>query len=216
MLAKEFFLQVTGKWPFTDILSLDVEPWEWLKRLTEALARFFGTCPKEERVKVAVPNNFIVKGEVYIGKNVELPPYGFVQGPAYIGEGSSLRPGVYIRGNVIVGANCVLGNSCEFKQAILLDCVQAPHFNYVGDSILGSYVHLGAGVILSNLRFDKQTVRVRGRRGEVYETGLKKLGAILGDGAEIGCNAVLQPGTCLFPHCKVYTMNSVKGTHTVE
>ena len=213
MLARDFFLQVTEDWPFANILTLDVEPWEWLKRLPDALDNFFQHCPSEERLQVEVPPNLCIRGDVFIGKNVELPPYGFIQGPAYIGEGSVLRPSVYVRGNVIVGPHCVLGNSCEFKQAILLDHVQAPHFNYVGDSALGSYAHLGAGVILSNVRFDKKNVRVHGPHGQVYETGLRKLGAILGDYAEMGCNAVAQPGTCLFPHCKVYPVNSVHGTH---
>src|SRR5690606_4396624 len=102
-------------------------------------------------------------------------------------------PGAYVRGNVIVGARAVLGNSCEFKNCLLMDGVQVPHFSYVGDSILGNRAHLGAGVVLSNLRLDQQPITMRLAEG-VAETGLRKLGAILADDAEVGCNAVLQPG----------------------
>jgi UDP-N-acetylglucosamine diphosphorylase / glucose-1-phosphate thymidylyltransferase / UDP-N-acetylgalactosamine diphosphorylase / glucosamine-1-phosphate N-acetyltransferase / galactosamine-1-phosphate N-acetyltransferase len=117
-------------------------------------------------------------------------------GPCWIGAGTEIRPGAYVRGNVIVGEGGVLGNSCEFKNCLLMDGVQVPHFSYVGDSILGNGAHLGAGVILSNLRFDQQPITVRLADG-IASTGLRKFGAVLGDEAEVGCNAVLQPGTLL-------------------
>jgi NDP-sugar pyrophosphorylase family protein len=127
---------------------------------------------------------------------VKLPVYATLIGPLWIGANTEIRPGAYLRGNVIVGERCVLGNSCEFKNCLLMDRVQVPHFSYVGDSILGNEAHLGAGAICSNLRLDQQPVVIR--TGEAtYETGLRKFGAILGDGAEVGCNAVLQPGTLL-------------------
>jgi len=114
----------------------------------------------------------------------------------WIGAGTEIRPGAFIRGNVIAGAGCVLGNACEFKNALLMDGVQVPHFSYVGDSILGNGAHFGAGVICSNLRLDQKPIIVR-TPDQVFETGLRKFGAIVGDGAEVGCNAVLNPGTLL-------------------
>jgi NDP-sugar pyrophosphorylase family protein len=214
MQAKQFFSSIPDRWPFKNILLPEIEPWAWLKLLPEALARFFEHCPTESRIHSIVPPNFHIFGDVFIGENVALPPFGYIQGPTYIGDHCILRPSVYIRGNVILGQHCVLGNSCEFKHSILLDYVQVPHFNYVGDSILGMHVHLGAGAILSNVRFDKKEILIKGDNNKVYATGLKKMGAIMGDYAEAGCNAVLQPGTCLFPHCKVYPLNSVKGVIT--
>ena len=173
---------------------------------------FFKKTSKDARIFSEVPAQLYLKGDVYIGKNVSLPPYGYIEGPAYIGDNCVLRPSVYIRGNVIAWSDCVLGNSCEFKNALLLDHVQVPHFNYVGDSILGSHAHLGAGCILSNLRFDRQPVRMKDIDGQRFETGLKKLGGLLGDYAEAGCNAVLQPGACLFPNTKVFPCEAFGGT----
>lgn len=214
MQAKQFFSSIADEWPFKNMLPLDIEPWMWLKRLPEALENFFTHCPIDDRIRSRVPPNLHMRGDVFIGENVTLPPLGYIQGPVYIGDHCILRPNVYIREHVIVGQHCVLGNACEFKHAILLDHVQAPHFNYVGDSILGTHVHLGAGAILSNLRFDKREILIKDGSNKVYTTGLKKLGAIVGDYAEVGCNAVLQPGTCLFPHCKVHPLSSTKGIIT--
>jgi NDP-sugar pyrophosphorylase family protein len=119
-----------------------------------------------------------------------------IKGPAWIGDRCQIRAGCYIRENVIVGNDAVLGNSCEFKNCIVFDGAQVPHFNYVGDSILGHQAHLGAGVILSNVRLDHGEVIVRGPDGGV-PTGLKKFGAIIGDRSEVGCNSVLSPGSVL-------------------
>jgi NDP-sugar pyrophosphorylase family protein len=127
---------------------------------------------------------------------VKLPVFATIIGPAWIGARAEIRPGAFIRGNVIVGEDCVLGNACEFKNCLLMDNVQVPHFNYVGDSILGNGAHLGAGVICSNLRLDQQPVVIN-VDGKSFDTGLKKLGAIIGDQAEVGCNAVLNPGALL-------------------
>ncbi|HEY9247990.1 MAG TPA: UDP-N-acetylglucosamine diphosphorylase, partial [Rariglobus sp.] len=143
-----------------------------------------------------VPPGVHIEGAVWIDPSVKLPACATIIGPAWIGPRTEIRPGAFIRGQVIVGADCVLGNSCEFKNCVLLDGVQVPHFSYVGDSILGNGAHLGAGVILSNLRLDQKPVAVRLPTG-VFETGLRKFGAILGDQAEVGCNAVLNPGTIL-------------------
>ena len=133
---------------------------------------------------------------MYLHPSVKLPSHATIIGPAWIGAQTEIRPGAYVRGNVIVGEKCVLGNSCEFKNCLLMDNVQVPHFSYIGDSILGSGVHLGAGVILSNLRLDQKLISIQ-LPGQVIETGLRKFGAILGENAEVGCNAVLQPGALL-------------------
>ena len=140
---------------------------------------------------------------MFLHPTVKLSPNVVIMGPAHIGAGTVLRPGVYIRGDVIVGEGCVLGNSCEFKASLLLDRVETPHFNYVGNSVLGNRAHLGAGVICSNLRLDRQEVWVKLPGGKV-NSGLRKLGALVGDGAEVGCNAVLNPGTILGKRSLVY------------
>ncbi len=146
---------------------------------------------------------------VFIGENVTVAPNATIIGPAIIGSGTEIRPGAYIRGNVITGENCVIGNSCELKNCILLDKVQVPHYNYVGDSVLGNRAHMGAGSICSNFKTDGKAVVVRGDRD--YETGLRKLGGILGDGADIGCGCVLNPGTVIGKGTSAYPLNSLRG-----
>ena len=212
--ASQLFSEIEETWIFRKDFDLESPVYEWLPNIAIALRRFFSERNAEERNFSQVPPQLYIHGDVYIGKNVQLPPFGYIEGPAYIGDECILRPGVYIRGNVIAGRGCVLGNSCEFKNALLLNHVQAPHFNYVGDSILGAHAHLGAGCILSNLRFDRQPVCMRDINGVKFQTGLKKLGGILGDYAEAGCNSVLQPGACLLPHTKVFPCESFSGTRT--
>lgn len=175
--------------PFKDYFLADSYPWEWIGKIGGALEGFDFMGGHS-----LIPSGLMIEGNVYIHPTVKLPPYGYIQGPAYIGAGTELRVGVYIRGNVIVGEGCVLGNACEYKNCLLMDGVQTPHFNYVGDSVLGNGVHLAAGVILANLRLDKKLIRVD-TGVEKVQTNYRKLGAMIGDGAEIGCNAVLQPGT---------------------
>ncbi len=189
MEASDLFTLDQGH-PFAEWFPMNEAPWEWLPRIKSVLNGL------EEKLPAEIPSGLHVEGPVFFEGDVVLPPFGSLTGPAWIGEGCELRPGVFIRGNVVVGRRCVLGNSCEFKNSVLLDGVQTPHYNYVGDSILGNRAHLGAGVILSNLRFDQKPVVVRTSDG-VVQTGLRKLGAILADGAEAGCNVVLQPGTIL-------------------
>ncbi|ADE54075.1 UDP-N-acetylglucosamine diphosphorylase [Coraliomargarita akajimensis] len=193
--------------PFADSFDSDLAPWEWLPRIQSALAGF--NFPKLE---VELPAGLHIEGDVYIHPSVKLPPFGSITGPAYIGEGSELRPGVYVRGNVIAGAGCVLGNSCEFKNCLLLDGVQVPHFSYVGDSILGNQAHLGAGVICSNLRLDQANVQATLFDGRKQDSGLRKFGAILGDQAEAGCNAVLNPGSILGKRALVMPSVAFRGT----
>ena len=210
--ASELFQQPLPCDLFEALLDRRQPVHQWLPAIACVLQAFFKNCPFKDRTHSTIPSGLTINGEVFIGENVRLPAFGTIEGPAYIGNDCELRPGVYIRGNVIVGNACVLGNSCEFKNALLFDEVAAPHFNYVGDSILGYKAHLGAGSILSNLRFDCQPVRMRAPSGEMTETGLKKLGAMVGDSAEIGCNAVLQPGSCLFPQTIVFPGEIFKGT----
>ena len=178
--------------PFASIFRLDLAPWEWVSLIAESCKQIRPQLPASE-----TPPGLHVEGSVFIHPSVKLPVYGSIIGPVYIGEGTELRPGVFIRGNVITGANCVLGNACEFKNCLLLDHVQVPHFSYVGDSILGNKAHLGAGVICSNLRLDQTNVFVQMPDGSRLDSGLRKLGALVGDAAEVGCNAVLNPGSIL-------------------
>src|SRR4051812_30622181 len=197
MKASEFFSLPTSLATFARHFRADVPPWEWLKQIGFALSSITepATTPK-------LPPGIHVEGPLWIHASVRLPAYATLIGPAWIGANTEIRPGAFIRGNVIAGENCVLGNACEFKNCLLMDRVQVPHFSYVGDSILGNRAHFGAGVICSNLRLDQQPIVVRTDR-ETFETGLKKLGAILGDKAEVGCNAVLNPGTLLGPRALV-------------
>lgn len=191
MKASELFALPPSLQVFATHFPAEAGPWEWLKQIGAALKAV--SFPATNRV---LPPGVHVEGAVFIDPSVKLPPHATIIGPTWIGAGTEIRPGAYIRGNVIVGANCVLGNSCEFKNCLLMDGVQVPHFSYVGDSVLGNGAHLGAGVILSNLRLDQQVISMRLPEG-VVDTGLRKFGAILGDKAEVGCNAVLQPGTIL-------------------
>lgn len=148
---------------------------------------------------------------VYLGENVKIYPNVTIEGPAIIGSGTEIRPGAFIRGSVITGENCVIGNSSELKNCILLNRVQVPHYNYVGDSILGNYAHMGAGSICSNLKSDKKPVVIKGDKN--YETGIRKIGAILGDNADIGCGCVLNPGTVVGKNTWVYPLNSLRGIY---
>lgn len=197
MIASDFFSLPQSLAAFAAHFPADVAPWEWLKRIGPALA-----AHKFEAALPVRPAGVHVEGFVFIHPTVKLPAYATIIGPAWIGEGTEIRPGAFIRGNVIVGANCVLGNACEFKNCLLMDGAQVPHFSYVGDSILGNGAHFGAGVICSNLRLDQKLITVR-TPAEVFETGLRKFGAIVGDRAEVGCNAVLNPGTVLGPRALV-------------
>ena len=189
--ASDFFALPASLSVFSPAFLPDAAPWEWLKRIAPVLAAhvFQDPLPK-------IPPGVHVEGKVYLHPTVKLPSQATIIGPAWIGARTEIRPGAFIRGNVIVGEGCVLGNACEFKNCLLMDGVQVPHFSYVGDSILGNGAHLAAGVICSNLRLDQQPIVVQGPDAN-YPTGLKKFGAIVGDKAEIGCNAVLNPGTVI-------------------
>lgn len=206
MKAADLFALPPSLATFAEHFSADAAPWDWIRAIGLALAgRGF------ESYTSGVPSGVQIDGAVYLHPSVRLPHLCTIQGPAWIGAGTEIRPGAFIRGNVIVGERCVLGNSCEFKNALLMDGVQVPHFSYVGDSVLGNRAHLGAGVILSNLRLDQKPVRVRLPDGAVVDTGLRKFGALLGDEAEVGCNAVLLPGAILGRRAIVWPLTSFGG-----
>ena len=148
---------------------------------------------------------------VWISKSARIYPNNYIEGPCIIGHNTEVRPGAFIRGSVLVGENCVVGNSTELKNCILFDNVQVPHYNYVGDSILGYKSHMGAGSITSNVKSDKTLVVIKcGDEG--IETGRKKVGAMLGDFVEVGCGSVLNPGTVIGRSASVYPLSSVRGT----
>ena len=151
-----------------------------------------------------------ISNHVFVGAGTIVEQGAMLKGPAWIGENCHIRSGCYVRENVIVGDGVVMGNSCEFKNCIVLDEAQVPHFNYVGDSILGFRAHLGAGAILSNVKLDHREITVAGPDGNIA-TGLTKFGAIVGDRTEIGCNAVLNPGSVLGRDCIVYPNANFRG-----
>jgi NDP-sugar pyrophosphorylase family protein len=195
--ASDFFTLPDSLAAFRPFFSPDAAPWEWVGQIGKALA-----AHKFETRPPAVPPGVHLEGFIHLGAGVSLPAQATLIGPIWIGAGCQIRPGAFIRGNVIAGEGCVLGNASEFKNCLLMDGVLAPHFNYVGDSVLGNRAHLGAGAICSNLRLDQKRVFVQ-VAGAAVDTGMKKFGAILGDAAEVGCNAVLNPGTLLGPRSLV-------------
>ncbi len=175
-------------------------PWEILANIKSYAEKII--AQGLEGYTMLVPN-------VLVGENVKIYPTATIEGPCIIGSGSEVRPGAFIRGSVITGENCVLGNSSEFKNCILLDKVQVPHYNYIGDSILGNKAHTGAGTICSNLKTDGKPVVIHGDLD--YETNLRKIGAILADGADVGCGCVLNPGTVIGRNTSVYPLTAVRG-----
>ena len=185
-----------------DMLEGCVYPWEALKKIGETIIKIGSSLPEDE---------FDKKGDnVWIAKDAVVYPTAYINGPAIIGHGTEVRHCAFIRGNALVGDNCVVGNSTELKNVIIFDNVQVPHYNYVGDSILGFHSHMGAGSITSNVKSDKTPVKVK-NGAEAIETGLKKFGAMLGDYVEIGCNTVMNPGTVIGRNTNVYPLSMVRG-----
>lgn len=177
-------------------------PWEVLPEIGDFIKEIGKTLPAdiyEEREE-----------NVWIAKSAKIYPNNYITGPCIIGERTEVRPGAFIRGNALVGNDCVVGNSTELKNVILFNHVQVPHYNYVGDSVLGFYSHMGAGSITSNVKADKTLVHVKGRDFDI-DTGLKKFGAMLGDYVEIGCNSVLNPGSVICSDSNVYPVSMVRG-----
>ena len=179
-----------------------IYPWELLPKIGEFIVKLGNTLPEDKYEK---------RGEnVWIAKSAKVFPSAYINGPAIIDEEAEVRHCAFIRGNAIVGKGAVVGNSTELKNVILFNKVQVPHYNYVGDSILGYKAHMGAGSITSNVKSDKTLVIVRAGE-EQCETGLKKFGAMLGDQVEVGCNSVLNPGTVIGKYANVYPTSMVRG-----
>ncbi|HCT91602.1 MAG TPA: UDP-N-acetylglucosamine pyrophosphorylase [Lachnospiraceae bacterium] len=177
-------------------------PWELLPEIGDWILK---TGPMLDK------NIYERRGEdIWIARSASIAPTASITGPVIIGEHTEVRPGAFIRGKVLVGDNCVVGNSTELKNVILFNNVQVPHYNYVGDSILGFKSHMGAGSITSNVKSDKKLVIVKGTE-ERWETGLKKFGAMLGDHVEVGCDSVLNPGTVVGRNTNIYPLTSVRG-----
>ena len=188
--------------PAGDFLAKFTYPWEALPHIKEEILRLIELLPREEYTEVAP--------QVWAHKTVNIAPTASLNGPAIIGANTEIRTGAFVRGSALVGEDCVVGNSVELKNVIIFDHVQVPHYNYVGDSILGYKAHMGAGAVTSNVKSDKTNVVVREGK-ERYETGLRKMGAILGNNVEVGCNSVLNPGTVIGPGSRVYPLSSVRG-----
>ena len=151
-----------------------------------------------------------ISKDVYAHKTAKISETAYIKGPAIIGANTEVRHCAFIRGKVVIGDNCVIGNSTEVKNAIIFNNVQCPHFNYVGDSVLGEYSHIGAGVILSNVKSDKSNVKVKDKE-EIIETGLRKFSAVLGNHVEVGCNSVVCPGSVIGENSNVYPLTMVRG-----
>ncbi len=184
-----------------DYLSGFTYPWEALKGLKDFILTLGPTLGEDYEE---------VSAHVWVHKTANVFPSAYLGAPCIIGPETEVRHCAFIRGSALVGANCVVGNSVELKNVILFDHVQTPHYNYVGDSILGYCSHMGAGSITSNVRSDKKLVVVH-NAGEEIETGIKKFGAMLGDYVEVGCNAVCNPGTVVGPHSNIYPTSCVRG-----
>ena len=185
-----------------ELLESVTYPWEALQKIEEFILKIGEKLDKEKYEK---------KGEnIWIAKSAKIAPTAYINGPAIIGENAEIRHCAFIRGKAIVGEGAVVGNSTELKNVILFNKVQVPHYNYVGDSILGYKSHMGAGSITSNVKSDKKLVIVKNGK-ETIETGLKKFGAMLGDNVEVGCNSVLNPGTVVCRNTNIYPLSCVRG-----
>lgn len=184
-------------------LFVNIEyPWEALPKIGKFISTIGNSLPKSEYIKVCE--------NVWAAKDAQIAKSVSITGPAIIGKNSELRHCAFIRGNCIIGNNCVVGNSTELKNVILFNNVQVPHYNYVGDSILGYKSHMGAGSITSNVKSDKSLVALK-LPNEQINTYLKKFGAIIGDYVEIGCNTVLNPGTIIGRNTNIYPLSNVRG-----
>lgn len=185
-----------------DIFNGVTYPWEVLPKISNFILELGATLSEDEYEKR--------RENVWVAKSAKVAPTAFINGPAIIGKDAEVRHCAFIRGNAIVGEGAVVGNSTELKNVILFNKVQVPHYNYVGDSVLGYKSHMGAGSITSNVKSDKKLVVVKAGE-EKIETGMKKFGAMLGDEVEVGCGSVLNPGTVVGNHSNIYPLSSVRG-----
>lgn len=183
-------------------LSAFTYPWEALDGIKDMILALGRELPADEYDCIAP--------DVWVHKSATVAPTASIGAPCIIGADSEVRHCAYIRGSALIGKNCVIGNSTELKNVILFDRVQIPHYNYIGDSILGYRSHLGAGAITSNVKSDKNLVCIR-YGDTVYQTGRKKVGAMVGDGVEVGCNSVLNPGTVIGKNSNIYPLSPVRG-----
>lgn len=183
-----------------EYLSSFTYGWEALSGISQMIIELSGALSEEYTE---------LWDKVWVHKSAKLSDTAHIKGPCIIGKESEIRHGAFIRGSVLIGEDCVIGNSTEVKNSILFNKVQVPHFNYVGDSILGYKVHFGAGAITSNVKSDKSLITVKGV--SEIKTNLRKFGALVGDNTEIGCNTVLNPGTVIGKSCTVYPLSNVRG-----
>ena len=184
-----------------DYFSAFTYPWEALPGIKDMIVRLGETLDKEQYEEV--------QPQVWVHKTAKVFPSAYLGAPCIIGANTEVRHCAFIRGSALVGENCVVGNSVELKNVILFDNVQVPHYNYVGDSILGYKAHMGAGSITSNVKSDKSLVVIHGK--EEIPTGIKKVGALVGDHVEVGCNSVLNPGTVIGRNSSIYPVSCVRG-----
>ena len=185
-----------------ELLESITYPWEALPKIEEFIIKLGNTLDLDKYDKV--------EEDIWIAKTAKVAPTAYIKGPAIIGENAEIRHCAFIRGKAIIGEGAVVGNSTELKNVILFNKVQVPHYNYVGDSILGYKAHMGAGSITSNVKSDKKLVIVK-NGNEKIETGLKKFGAMLGDEVEVGCGSVLNPGSVIGKNSNIYPLSSVRG-----
>lgn len=179
-----------------------IYPWEVLPKIEEFIIELGKTLKEDEYEKRGK--------DIWIAKSAIIAPTVYIKGPAIIGKNAEIRHCAFIRGKVIVGEGAVVGNSTELKNVILFNKVQVPHYNYVGDSVLGYKAHMGAGSITSNVKSDKKLIVVKNGKEQI-ETGLKKFGAMLGDNVEVGCGSILNPGTVIGKNTNIYPLSSVRG-----
>lgn len=185
-----------------ELFKSSTYPWDMLSKLKDYIAAL---------IFKGIPGYKLIGDMILAGDGVRIHESAVIMPYTIIGDGCEIRPGAYIRGGVVTGKNCVIGNSSEIKNAVLLNNVQIPHYNYVGDSVLGNYAHMGAGSICSNLKSDGKNVVIHSQNK--IDTGLRKLGAILGDRADIGCNCVLNPGTVVGKGTRVYPLTMLRGVY---
>jgi NDP-sugar pyrophosphorylase family protein len=196
-----------GSSPHRALFDGCANAWEALERLHDYLCSVL-----QPGIRGHVEEGAHIAGDVEIAEGAIVEAGAYIRGPALIGPGTEVRHGAYVRGDVLTGADCVIGHASEAKTAILLDHAKAPHFAYVGDSVLGHGVNLGAGTKLANFKIVAGTIAVRRADGTIVDTGRRKLGALLGDGVQIGCNAVTSPGTVVGRNSVIYPGASVQGT----
>ncbi len=188
-----------------ELFDSSVYPWDMLSKIKDHITKLLSSD---------LPGFHELKPGVLVGDNVKIAHTATIEPLTIIGSGTEIRPGAYIRGSVITGENCVIGNSTELKNCVLLDSVQVPHYNYVGDSVLGYKSHMGAGSICSNLKSGGSNIVIHS--DEDIETGLRKIGGILGDYADIGCGCVLNPGTVIGKRTTVYPLTPLRGVYPAD